>query len=270
MKIGFIGAGNMASAIIGGLIAKSFVLPHDIAVYDISAQQMEKVAANYGVMAMKSQNDLIGSCEYIVLAVKPVYMKDVLDKAGSAADDKAFISIAAGWSVGMLKNALHNPSTRMLRCMPNTPLMVGEGFTAICSDTDFTDADLVWVKAMFETLGAVAVLPERLFDAIVAVSGSAPAYVFVFVEALIDAGIKLGLPRDVAVKACEQTVLGAAKLLIETGEHPAKLKDMVCSPGGTTIEAIASLEHSGFRNAIIQAATVCAQKSKALSKPSED
>ena len=113
-------------------------------------------------------------------------------------------------------------------------------------------------------------LPERLFDAIVAVSGSAPAYVFVFVEALIDAGIKLGLPRDVATKACEQTVLGAAKLLLETGEHPAKLKDMVCSPGGTTIEAIASLENNGFRNAIIQAASRLRREEQALSKPAKD
>ena len=170
----------------------------------------------------------------------------------------------------MLQSALNESSASVLRCMPNTPLMVGEGFTALCDDTSFESADMDYVKALFETLGKVAVLPERLFDAVVAVAGSAPAYVFVFVEALIDAGIKLGLPRDIATKACEQTVLGAAKLLIETGEHPAKLKDMVCSPGGTTIEAIASLEHSGFRNAIIQAATVCADKSMKLSQQPKD
>jgi pyrroline-5-carboxylate reductase len=218
------------------------------------------------VQAASTQDELIEQCEFIVLAVKPVYMKAVLKQAAPHADGKKFISIATGWSVKMIKSALDTKRACVLRCMPNTPLMVGEGFTAICEDTSFSDKDVDWAKSLFETLGTVAMLPEMLFDAIIAVAGSAPAYVFVFVEALIDAGIKLGLPRDIATKACEQTVLGAAKLLMETGEHPAKLKDMVCSPGGTTIEAIASLENSGFRNAIIQAAAVCAEKSKKLSK----
>ena len=266
MKIGFIGAGNMAGAIISGLIAKQFVDPQEIAVFDVSDQQMQKAVESYGVFAMASQNELIEACEFIVLSIKPVYMKNVLKQAASLADGKKFISIAAGWTVMMLNDTLNAKHAAILRCMPNTPLMVGEGFTALCEDTSFTKEDLDWAKALFETLGKVAVLPERLFDAIVAVSGSAPAYVFVFVEALIDAGIKLGLPRDIATLACEQTLLGAAKLLIETGEHPAKLKDMVCSPGGTTIEAIASLENNGFRSAIIQAATACAEKSQQLSK----
>ena len=260
----------MATAIIYGMVAQSFLAPDDIAVYDISETQTAKAAEKYHVRVAGSQKELIQQCDFIVLAVKPVYMKDVLVKATPDAKGKKFISIAAGWTVSMLQDALHEPDAKILRCMPNTPLMVEEGFTAICEDTSFSDEDIFWVQSLFESLGTTAVLPERLFDAIVAVSGSAPAYVFVFVEALIDAGIKLGLPRDIATMACEQTVLGAAKMLMETGEHPAKLKDMVCSPGGTTIEAIASLENSGFRNAIIQAATACAKKSKALSKPQED
>jgi pyrroline-5-carboxylate reductase len=270
MKIGCIGAGNMATAIIGGMIAKRFLMPEDIAVYDISEAQTAKAVAKYGVRAAASQKELIEQCEFLILAVKPVYMKDVLVQASPVAGGKKFISIAAGWTVQMLKAALNNPNAAILRCMPNTPLMVGEGFTALCEDTSFSKEDLAWARALFESLGSAVVLPERLFDAIVAVSGSSPAYVFVFVEALIDAGIKLGLPRDVATKACEQTVLGAAKMLLETGEHPARLKDMVCSPGGTTIEAIASLENNGFRNAIIQAASACAAKSKALARPSDD
>lgn len=270
MKIGFIGAGNMATAIIGGMIAKSFLEPQEIAVYDISEQQAAKLTKRYPVGVAASQEELIEKCEFIVLAVKPVYMKDVLKHATHYANGKKFISIAAGWTMDMLSNALREPSIRILRCMPNTPLMVGEGFTALCEETSFSNEDVAWVKLLFGTLGAVAVIPERLFDAIVAVAGSAPAYVFVFVEALIDAGIKLGLPRDIATRACEQTVLGAAKMLLETGEHPAKLKDMVCSPGGTTIEAIASLEKDGFRHAVIQAATVCAEKSKAMSKSPAD
>ena len=270
MKIGFIGAGNMASAIIAGLTAKKFVQADEIAVYDVSETQTQKAVERFSVHAAATQEELIKTCEFIVLAVKPVYMKDVLKKASPFAAGKKFISIATGWSVNMLETAVNSEDAAVLRCMPNTPLMVGEGFTAICEDTSFGKEDLFFAQALFETLGTVAVLPERLFDAIVAVSGSAPAYVFVFVEALIDAGIKLGLPRDVATKACEQTVLGSAKLLIETGEHPAKLKDMVCSPGGTTIEAIASLENSGFRSAIIQAAAVCADKSRKLSEQAKD
>ncbi len=270
MKIGFIGAGNMASAIIAGLTAKKFIQADEIAVYDVSEAQTQKAVDRFSVHASASQDELIKACAFIILAVKPVYMKDVLTKAAPHADGKKFISIATGWSVNMLETALQSDRAAVLRCMPNTPLMVGEGFTAICEDTSFGKEDLAFAKALFEMLGKVAVIPERLFDAIVAVAGSAPAYVFVFVEALIDAGIKLGLPRDVATIACEQTVFGAAKLLLETGEHPAKLKDMVCSPGGTTIEAIASLENSGFRNAIIQAATVCADKSRKLSEQPKD
>lgn len=270
MKIGFIGAGNMATAIIGGMIAKHFLHPQDIAVYDISERQTAKLTALYPVQAAASQEELIADSEFVVLAVKPVYMKGVLHQASPYAGGKKFISIAAGWTVSMLTKALNHPDARILRCMPNTPLMVGEGFTALCEETSFSKEDVEWVKSLFGALGKAALLPERLFDAIVAISGSSPAYVFVFAEALIDAGIRLGLPRDIATIACEQTMLGAAKMLLETGEHPAKLKDMVCSPGGTTIEAIASLESSGFRSAVIQAATACAEKSKALSKASAE
>lgn len=270
MKIGFIGVGNMATAIIGGMIAKSFLQPQEIAVYDISRQQTSKLAAQYPVAVLASQDELIRQCEFIVLAVKPAYLKGVLKQASPDAAGKKFISIAAGWTTKSLAGALHEPKAEILRCMPNTPLLVGEGFTALCEETSFSKEDAEWVKSLFASLGKAEVLPERLFDAIVAVSGSSPAYVFVFVEALIDAGIKLGLPRDIATLAIEQTVLGAAKMLLETGEHPARLKDMVCSPGGTTIEAIASLETNGFRNAIIQAAAACAEKSKALSNASAD
>lgn len=269
MKIGFIGAGNMATAIIGGMIAKAFLEPQEIAVFDISKQQTEKLEQKYKVHAAASQNELIQQCEFIVLAVKPVFMKDVLLKAAPVAKDKKFISIAAGWTVDMLKSAIAEPSAQILRTMPNTPLMVGEGFTALCENTSFSQKDIAWTKTLFEALGDAAVLPERLFDAIIAVSGSSPAYIFVFMEALIDAGVKLGLPRDIATMACEQTLLGAAKMMLESGEHPAKLKDMVCSPGGTTIEAIASLERHGFRGAIIDAASACAAKSKAMSENRE-
>lgn len=254
----------MATAILGGMIAKGFLPAQEIAIYDISEQQTAKVSGKYGIKVASSQETLMQECEFVVLSVKPVYLKGVLEKATPLAKGKKFISIAAGWTVGMLKVTLNEPTAQILRTMPNTPLMVGEGFTALCEDTSFSPEDLAWAKALFESLGSAAVLPERLFDAIVAVSGSSPAYVFMFAEALIDAGIKLGLPRDIATKACEQTMLGAARMLLETGEHPAKLKDMVCSPGGTTIVAVETLEKDGFRYALIDAASACAAKSKAM------
>ena len=171
MKIGFIGAGNMASAIISGLVAKEFINPQDIAVYDVAQEQMEKAVDLYSVYAAASQDELITSCEFIVLAVKPVYMKTILKQAALLANKKKFISIATGWSVKKIVTMLNTTSAGVLRCMPNTPLMVGEGFTTICTDTSFSKEDISWVTALFETLGTVALLPETLFDAVIAVAG---------------------------------------------------------------------------------------------------
>ena len=266
MKLGFIGAGNMATAILKGVIGKEFLAPADIAVYDVSPSQCEKLAGQYPLTIAQSQEELISLCDHIVLAVKPVYMKRVLEKAKPYAAGKDFISIAAGWTFQMLSDILDEQSgARLLRTMPNTPAMVGAGFTALCEQTTLTDESFAWAVEMFKTLGEVAILPETLFDAVIAVTGSSPAYVFMFIEAMADAAVKLGMPRALAYRAAAQAVYGSAKMVLETGEHPAALKDMVCSPAGTTIEAVASLERSGLRSAVIDAMTVCAEKSRQMS-----
>lgn len=268
MKLGFIGAGNMAGAIIGGVIGKGFLLPGEIAVYDISPSQCERIAAQYAVTVAQSQAELAEMCEHIVLAVKPVYLRGVLENARPYAAGKDWISIAAGWTFAMLTDALGTLSgAHILRTMPNTPAMVGAGFTALCEQTTLSDESFAWSLQLFQTLGEVAVLPETLFDAVIALTGSSPAYVFLFIEAMADAAVRLGMPRAMAYRAAAQAVYGSAKMVLETGEHPAALKDMVCSPAGTTIEAVAALERGGFRSAVIDAMTACAQKSRSMTQP---
>ncbi len=267
MKLGFIGAGNMATAILKGILSSKFIQPEDVVVYDVDAAQSERFAGGLPVMIVKTQEELVKASDRILLAVKPVYLKDVLEKAKPFAAGKDFISIAAGWTFAMLTNILDEASgARVLRVMPNTPAMVGAGFTALCEQTTLSAESSAWAKDLFATLGEVAVLPERLFDAIVALTGSSPAYVFVFIEAMADAAVALGIPRALAYKAAAQAVMGSAKMVLETNEHPAKLKDMVCSPAGTTIEAVASLERDGFRSAVIDAMIACAEKSCAMGK----
>ena len=153
--------------------------------------------------------------------------------------------------------------------MPNTPALVGAGFTALCDENSFSKASLGWAKELFSTLGVVQVLPERLFDAVVAVSGSSPAYVYMFIEAMADGAVRLGMPRKMAIQAAAQAVLGSAKMVLTTGEHPAALKDNVCSPGGTTIEAVQSLEKNGFRSAVLEAMDACARKNRKMSAPAD-
>jgi len=267
MKLGFIGAGNMATAILKGVIGKGFLKPEEIAIFDVSPAQCEKLSEQFPIHVAQSQEELIESCDHILLAVKPIYLKRVLEKAQPLASGKDFISIAAGWTFAMLTEILNAESgARVLRTMPNTPAMVGAGFTALCEQTTLTDESFAWSLELFQTLGEVAVLPETLFDAVVALTGSSPAYVFIFIEAMADAAVKLGMPRALAYRAAAQAVMGSAKMVLDTDEHPAKLKDMVCSPAGTTIEAVASLERDGFRSAVIDAMTACAEKSRAMSR----
>lgn len=269
MKLGFIGAGNMGTAILKGVLGSRFLPPEEIAVFDVDPAQSERFAAGQPIRIAKTEEELVSSVDCVLLAVKPVYLKDVLVKARPLAAGKNFISIAAGWTFAMLTDILDADSgAKVLRVMPNTPAMVGEGFTALCEQTTLTRETFAWAKELFQTLGEVAVLPERLFDAIVALTGSSPAYVFIFIEAMADAAVQLGIPRNLAYRAAAQAVLGSAKMVLETNEHPAKLKDMVCSPAGTTIDAVASLERDGFRSAVIDAMVVCAEKSRAMASAS--
>jgi len=176
------------------------------------------------------------------------------------------VSIAAGLSIEMINAVIGETGASLLRVMPNTPALVGAGVTALCEETTLLFEEMDWAKSLFETLGTVHVIPERLIDAVIAVSGSSPAYVYMFIEAMADAAVKLGMFRPMAIESAAQAVLGAAKMVLETHQHPAVLKDNVCSPGGTTIEAVHVLEQSGFRAAVMDAMTACAEKNQLMTQ----
>ncbi|MGI6192936.1 MAG: pyrroline-5-carboxylate reductase [Christensenellales bacterium] len=261
-KLGFIGCGNMAEALILG-IADKLIPAGDIIAYAPNQEKLNEKARRIGFTPAKSLAELCKQADRVILAVKPNVIPLVMRDAKDLLAGKAVISVAAGVSTNKLSEGL--PDSRVLRVMPNTPALVGEGATALCMDTtNFTAEEKQWAEELFSAVGTAIWVEERLMDAVVGVSGSGPAYVFMFIEALADGGVREGLPRDVALKLAAQTVIGAGKLLADSKKHPGELKDMVCSPGGTTIEAVASLEKDGFRGAVIDAVRVCAKKSREL------
>ncbi len=260
MKIGFLGAGNMAGAIMKGLLQKSFVKGPDIMISRRDPDKRAKLAEEFGVLAAQDNVHLAKSCDVVVLAVKPYFLRDVIQEIKPHIGDKQVISIVAGWSFDALKDAFAPSQPPILRVSVNTPVLVGEGSTVFCEETTFSCEMLTWAREMFSTLGAVRTLPERLLDAVVAVSGSGVAYVYTFIEALGDGAVRLGLPRDVAYEMAAQTMIGAGKMVLATGTHPGALKDAVCSPAGSTIEAIYELEKNGFRGIVMAAMDAVAQK----------
>jgi pyrroline-5-carboxylate reductase len=262
-SLGFIGAGNMATAIIKGAVDKKIIDAKSIYVYDVDRIKTDELKEALGITPSDSINDLGKQCDIIFLAVKPNVMMRVLTEIQAA--NKPIVSIAAGWSAKMIQGII-GADKKVLRLMPNTPLMVGEGMSVFEEPTNFSEEHKAFIEQIFATMGKVEYAPFKQMDAVTAVSGSGPAYVYMFIEALSDAGVLCGLPRDKATILAAQTVLGAAKTVLDTGKHPGELKDAVCSPGGTTIEAVKSLETSGFRRAIITAVEQCAKKSKALAQ----
>lgn len=262
-----IGAGNMGSAILHGMIDADYVKPSQLLVCDSNRSRMEELALELpGVIFCDDAMDLIEQSDMIILAVKPHVLRQVIDEVRSLLMGKALISIAAGWTVSMLKGALEGTGATYLRVMPNTPAMVGEGMTAICEDTSFSPADFEFAQGIFDAVGRTIVLPEHLFDGVIAISGSSPAYVYMMIEAMADAGVREGIARKDAYEMAAQSVLGSALMVLQSGEHPGNLKDAVCSPGGTTIEAVTALERRGFRASILEAMEVCAQKSRQMSE----
>lgn len=265
--IGMIGTGNMGSAILRGIVEASYVKAHQIVAFDSSSRRMRELEEDLpGVRCAHDCLEVAERADLIVLAVKPIYMQEVIDEIRPALDGKAVLSIAAGWTVSMLENALRGTSATYLRVMPNTPALVGEGMTAICDDTTFSQEDFDYAKGIFDSVGKTKVLPERLFDGVIAVCSSSPAYVYMMIEAMADAAVREGIPRVYAYEMAAQSILGSALMVLSTGTHPAALKDAVCSPGGTTIEAVEELERKGFRAAIMDAMSSCAQKSREMSK----
>lgn len=265
-KIGFIGGGNMAKAIIGGLVKSGQVAPSNIWVFDRKAEAYEALAREYGIQAAESAEALAREVDILFGAVKPnVILKVLKDVASQLKKEALVVSIAAGVTLDSLATLLGH-DRKIVRVMPNTPALVNEGMTSITPNVLVEQAEIDEVVTIFESFGKAAVVSEYLIHSVVGVSGSAPAYVFMFIEAMADAAVLGGMPRAQAYQFAAQAVKGSAQMVLETGKHPAELKDMVCSPGGTTIEAVKVLEEKGFRAAVMEAMQQCMAKSEALSK----
>lgn len=262
-RTGFIGGGNMAEAIIKGLLAGG-VPAKDLAVSEPSEQRRTVLAERYGIRVLGDNAALCQTSDTVILAVKPqVYSLALKGINGPSPADKLFISIMAGVKTSAIE-AMLGSAARVVRVMPNTPALVLAGATAISRGSQADEEDLALTRRIFDLVGTTCVVDEKLMDAVTGVSGSGPAYVLTFIEALSDAGVKHGLSREVATALAAQTVYGTAKLLLETREHPAVLKGNVASPGGTTIAAMHSLDRDGFRAATMNAVEVCVAKSKEL------
>ena len=261
-KIGFIGCGNMGGAILFGAL-ESGVLPKENAyVYDINPEMMAK-AESWGVNLCTDDEDVCTKSDIILLAVKPQNAAEALGMCNKALDGKAMMSIVAGITVERLQNMIDG-TPRILRLLPNTPAMVFEGAFAVCSDNDFTEEELEIAKSIYSSIGIIEMIPEKLIDAACALNGGGPAFVAMFIEAMADGGVKQGLPRATAYRLAAQTALGTAKMILETGMHPGQIKDMVTSPGGTTIEGCEALERGGMRGAVIDCINKATEKSKKL------
>lgn len=265
IRFGVIGAGNMGEAILRGYLSSGYASGEQTAIFDPDAEKCRALERDLGVHVAVSLADLIEQSDLLLIAVKPNICTHLFEEQFDRFANKAVVSIAAGWGGERLKNALP-ATTRVLRVMPNTPAMIGEGMIVFESGDTLTSEERVFAETLFGAVGDVISVEPKLMDAVTAVSGSGPAYVYLFIEALADGGVKAGLPRPVALKLAAQTVKGAAMMVAETGVHPGELKDRVCSPGGTTIEAVATLEKHGFRGAVIAAVDACREKSEHMSK----
>ncbi len=264
MVIGFIGLGNMARAMISGIIGEGISAPEEVMGSARSEETCDKVRKEFDIFTTTDNKKIASDADILILAVKPQMFADVLPEVvSSMKNDSIVVSIAAGKTLKELETYF-GPTRKIVRLMPNTPAMVNAGITAITPNSKVKKADLDKVIKICDSFGLCEVIDEKLMDAFCAVAGSSPAYVFMFMEALADAGVKAGIPRDKAYKFAAQATLGSAKLMLDTGKHPGVLKDMVCSPGGTTIEAVQVLEEMGLRAAVMDAVEACVEKSKQL------
>jgi len=264
LTVGFIGGGNMGEALIKGLLGASLVPATAIHATDVRLERLKELDRQYGIQVSSDNADLVRHSDIIILAVKPQIMDSVLKEIAPAVTrKKLLISIAAGVSTAKIRAVLHKDA-RLIRVMPNTPALVLEGVTAIAKADNLEPDDLDTAGEIFSAVGRVVVLDESLMDAVTGLSGSGPAYVAVVIESLADGGVRMGLDRITAMTLATQTVLGAAKLLLETGLHPGALKDMVSSPGGTSIAGIAALEEGGIRTTFIKAVERATERSREL------
>ena len=265
-KIGFIGAGNMAGAIIGGIIKSNLVESQNVIASAKTMTNLNKLKDEYNINVTLDAREVVKNSDIVFMAVKPNIFDGVLEGVKDLiGDEKIVVSIAAGKSISSMENIIGDDK-KIIRTMPNTPALVNEGMSALCPNKNIEDEELKIVKGIFDSFGKSEVVGEYLIDSVIGVSGSSPAYVFMFIEAMADAAVVGGMPRKQAYNFAAQSVLGAAKIVLESGKHPGELKDMVCSPGGTTIEAVKVLENEGMRSSVINAVCACIEKSKEMSK----
>jgi len=259
-KIGMLGTGNMASALIRGLLSSKTLRPEQIRGSDVRAEHLAELEKKYGIQTTTSNPELLAWANVVVLAVKPQVIDRVLDQiSGELSTDTLVISVAAGVPIRSIEARLP-AGTRVLRAMPNTAAIALAGATGVAPGTNATPEDIAFTKALFDATGRTVVLDETLIDAVTGLSGSGPAYIMLIIEALADGGVKVGLHRETALLLAAQTVYGSAKLLLETGEHPGRLKDMVTSPGGTAIAGLHTLESGGLRRTLIDAVEVSTKR----------
>ena len=247
----------MATAMIGGILKKGIVTREEILGFDAYAGAMEKAAANLGIVCAGSGKEVAEQADILVLSVKPQFYESVISEIRDTVNEnQLIISIAPGKTMDWICG-IFGRKVKLVRCMPNTPALVGEGCTGACHNELVEGSELEQVLALLNSFGIARIVPEHLMDVVVGISGSSPAYVFMFIEAMADAAVAGGMPRQQAYKFAAQAVLGSAKMVLETGKHPGELKDMVCSPAGTTIQAVRVLEEKGMRSSVIEAMMKC-------------
>ncbi|WP_434796502.1 pyrroline-5-carboxylate reductase [Terrisporobacter vanillatitrophus] len=263
-KLGFIGAGNMAKAMMGGIIRNEIISCEEIIASDAYAPSLATARESLNIETTESNLKVVEEAEVVVLAVKPQYYATVINEVKDhVKENQIIVTIAPGQTLERLKS-LFGKDVKIVRTMPNTPALVCEGITGVCHNDLVTKEELNYVCNILSGFGEVEVVGENLMDVVVSVSGSSPAYVYMFIEALADGAVLDGMPRDKAYKFAAQAVLGSAKMVLDTGKHPGELKDMVCSPGGTTIESVRVLEEKGFRSAVIECMKACVNKARGL------
>ncbi len=263
-KIAVIGAGNMGEALVAGMLATRVVKPDDIHATDVVEDRLDRLKARYQVRIGSENEAAVAWADVVILAVEPQVLDQVLnDLRPVLTEAKLLLSVAAGYPIARIVSHL-TPGVRVVRCMPNTPSVVQAGVSALAMGGNVLVEDERLARVIFESVGKVVVVEERLMDAVTGLSGSGPAYLFLIIEALADGGVKMGLPREVALGLASQTLLGAARMVLETGEHPARLKDMVASPGGTTIAGLHEMERGHLRASLMNAVEAATKRSKEL------
>lgn len=262
--LGFIGCGNMAQAMLKGILAKGLYDGSQVIVSRRNSLALEQIRTELSVETTTDNREVAKKADILFLAVKPFQFEQVITEIRDVVKkDVLIISIAAGQTMANIER-LFGKDIKLVRTMPNTPALVLAGATGMCFNSHVSDEEKGQAVELFESFGVVAVVPESMIDVVIGVSGSSPAYVFMFIEAMADAAVADGMPRAQAYELAAQTVMGSAKMVLETGKHPGELKDMVCSPGGTTIEAVRVLEEKGMRSAVIEGQMACVKKAREL------